>query len=463
MACQQKAVSPAQHAAAVLARALHSVSLKRGASMNNQRTGLLAAAVLAALAAPSARAIDVTAGAWTLSFDGNVNANYIYSDCADHNDVAGGLACVSDTTSDSSSSVSNGLLPAALTVSGATTQEGQNIGFTFGLYPGISTNDGGSPNLEDIANTDLGHTALGTAGLDVRQVFLTVGNSSWGTIMAGRNIGLFGADAILNDMTLLGVGAGNGDYASPANTSLGSIGLGYIYTDWLSQINYTTPAMGGAKVTVGIFDPLNTLGQTPVNHSTPGFQGKIAYTAGPLYLSASLLYQQQRALCTDLDAAACATGSPGDAYVSYGSSAFDLGGKYDVGGFEFMGWYYRGKGVGTTGLFVNSNDAMGNSRDSDGYIAQVTYKMGNTKVGVNYGVSNLQGTSLDRATTCDLPTGGTVVGCLVRRNDKWSLGLYQNVTDNLLFVAEFSRLESLSDADQKNSSWNLNAGLFLKF
>lgn len=426
--------------------------------MNKQRTGLLAATVLAALAAPSARAIDVTAGAWTLSFDGNVNANYIYSDCADHNDVAGGLACVSDTTSDSSSSVSNGLLPAALTVSGATTQEGQNLGFTFGLYPGISTNDGGSPNLEDIANTDDGHTALGTAGLDVRQVFLTVGNDSWGSVMAGRNIGLFGADAILNDMTLLGVGAGNGDYAAPANTSLGSIGLGYIYTDWLSQINYTTPNMAGAKVTVGIFDPLNTLGQVPVNHSTPGFQGKVAYTAGPLYLSASVLYQQQRVLCGDLAAGACSYTAPAGSYVSYGSSAFDLGGKYDIGGLEFMGWYYRGKGVGTTGLFVNSNDAMGDSRDSDGYIAQVTYKMGTTKVGVNYGDSNLEGTPLDRATVC-----GGVTGCLVRRNDKWSLGLYQNVTDNLLFVAEFSRIESLSDANQQNSSWNLNAGLFLKF
>ncbi|MFZ0551702.1 MAG: hypothetical protein WAU49_12125 [Steroidobacteraceae bacterium] len=426
--------------------------------MKNQRTGLIAATVLAALAAPSAHAIDVTAGQWTLSFDGNVNANYIYSDCADHNDVAGGLACVSDTTSDSSSSVSNGLLPAALTVSGATTQEGQNIGFTFGLYPGISTNDGGSPNLEDIANTDDGHTALGTAGLDVRQVFLTVGNGSWGTVMAGRNIGLFGADAILNDMTLLGVGAGNGDYAAPANTSLGSIGLGYIYTDWLSQIDYTSPDMGGAKITVGIFDPLNTLGQVPVNHSSPGFQGKIAYTAGPLYLSASMLYQQQRVLCVDLAAGACATASPTGAYVGYGSSAFDLGGKYDIGGFEFMGWYYRGKGVGTTGLFVDSNDAMGNSRDSDGYLAQVTYKMGSTKVGVNYGDSNLEGTTLDRLTVC-----GGVTGCLVRRNDKWSLGLYQNVTDNLLFVAEFSRIESLSDANQQNSSWNLNAGLFLKF
>ena len=429
--------------------------------MNNQRTGLLAAAVLAALAAPSARAIDVTAGAWTLSFDGNVNANYIYSNCKDHNDVAGGLACVSDTTSDNSSSVSNGLLPAALTVSGATTQNGINLGFTFGLYPGISTNDGGSPNLQDIAATDLGHTALGTAGLDIRQVFLTAGGS-WGTIMAGRNIGLFGADAILNDMTLLGVGAGNGDYASPANTSLGSIGLGYIYTDWLSQINYTTPDMSGAKVTVGIFDPLNTLGQVPVNHSTPGIQAKIAYTMGPLYLSASGLYQQQRVLCSNLGGGACAGAAPTGSYVSYGSSAFDLGGKYDIGGLEVAGWYYYGKGVGTTGLFVNSNDALGAPRNSDGFLAQVTYKMGATKVGVNYGVSNLDGTGLDLATVCQTAVG-PVPGCLVRRNDKWSLGLYQSVTTNLLFVAEFSRLESKNDGDQTNSSWNLNAGLFLKF
>ncbi|MGH8181525.1 MAG: porin, partial [Steroidobacteraceae bacterium] len=198
--------------------------------MNNQRIGLLAATVLAVLAAPAARAIDVTAGAWTLSFDGNVNANYIYSHCPQY--PAGvpatadlPLACTS-TSSDSSSSVSNGLLPAALTVSGATVQDGLNIGFTFGLYPGISTNDGGSPNLQVGGS----HTALGTAGLDIRQVFLTVGNSRMGTIMAGRNIGLFAADAILNDMTLLGVGAGNGDYSAPANTSLGSIGLGYIYT-----------------------------------------------------------------------------------------------------------------------------------------------------------------------------------------------------------------------------------------
>jgi len=423
--------------------------------MNNQRTSLLGAIVLAALAAPAARAIDVTSGNWTLSFDGNVNASYIYSNCATHADVvAGGLACVAPTSSDSSSSVSNGLLPAALSVSGATKQDGYDLGFTFGLYPGISTNDGGSPNLQSIASTDDGHTALGTAGLDIRQVFLTVGNSTWGTVMAGRNIGLFGADAILNDMTLLGVGAGNGSYAAPANTSLGSIGLGYIYTDWLSQIDYTTPAIGGTKVTLGIFDPLNTLGQVPANHSTPGFQGKIAYTMGPLYLSASGLLQRQRILCSDtsLSAGACGVGPvPATSYIGYTSDAFDLGGKYDLGPLEVLGWYYRGKGVGTTGLFVLSHDEMGTPRDSEGYLAQVTYKvLPATKLGFNFGNSKLDATGIDP-------------GTLVTRNSKWTLGAYQNLTDNLLLTAEFTRISSLNDYGQENSSWNLDAGLFLKF
>lgn len=423
--------------------------------MNNQRFSLLGAIVLATLAAPSAHAIDVTAGQWTLSFDGNVNANYIYSHCAQY--PAGvpatadlPLACTS-STSDSSSSVSNGLLPAALTVSGSTVQDGLKIGFTFGLYPGISTNDGGSPNLQSGGS----HTALGTAGLDIRQVFLTVGNDQFGTIMAGRNIGLFGADAILNDMTLLGVGAGNGNYAAPANTSLGSIGLGYIYTDWLSQINYTTPDLGGTKVTVGIFDPLNSLTQAPINHSTPGFQGKIAYTAGPLYLSASGLYQQQRIPCTGLTAGGCSTGG---SYDAFGAHAFDIGGKYDVGGLEFAGWYYRAKGVGTTGLFAFNYDDLGNARDSDGFLAQVTYTVGRDKMGLNYGSSKLDPTAFD-ISSCTLGAAS----CALERNSKWSLGNYFNITSNLLLVTEFTRVTSVNIFNTSINSWNLNAGLFLKF
>jgi predicted porin len=411
--------------------------------MKHQRIGLpiaVAAVMSAAAFAPAAYAIDITAGDWKVSIDGNVNAHYVYARCqTSPRTIAGGLACI-DTDS-SSSSVTNGLLPAALSISGATTQGAYDIGFTFGLYPGISTNDGGSPNNQ--TGETAVHTALGTAGLDIRQVFLTFGNKDMGTVLMGRNIGLFQADAILNDMTLLGVG-GDVSYAAPTNTTLGSIGLGYIYTDWLAQIDYTTPDLFGAKATIGIFDPLNTISQIPTSKKAPGIQAKLAYTLGSLYLSASGLYQQQRNTVPVV---------PGYS-PDYTSWAFDAGGKYDWGGLEVLGWYYDGKGVGTTGLFVNSGDGLGHPRNSDGYLVQVTYKYVDTKFGINYGQSNLRPTGGDT---------GLARADLVGKNAKVTFGVYHDLTPNLILLVEFTRIESQNQAAQENTSRNVNIGAFLKF
>jgi predicted porin len=426
--------------------------------MKQQHIRFSIAAALAAACAPAAHAIDVTAGDWKLSFDGNVNAHYIYSSCQSFRSsasVGGGLACVgSEDGQNGSSSVSNGLLPAALSISAATTQAGYDIGVTFGLYPGISTNDGGSPNIANTSKTR--NTALGTTGLDVRQVFLTFGNSDMGTVMAGRNIGLFQADAILNDMTLLGVGGGNGNYAAPTNTSLGSIGLGYIYTDWLAQINYTTPDIAGTKITIGIFDPVESLTDptsTATPKSTPGVHAKVAYKMGTdLYLSASVLWEKQ-----DIDATA-QTGILGQR-VTYNGAGVDFGGKYDFAGFEVAGWYYYAKGLGSTGLFVNgavetaTSPQFGSPRVSNGFLAQLTYKIPSTnfKVGFNYGQSKL-----DQAS-------GEVNPTLLSKNDKETVGLYDQLTPNLLLVAELSHIQSTNQAGGENKSTNGNVGAFVSF
>jgi predicted porin len=303
---------------------------------------------------------------------------------------------------------------------------------------------------------------LGTAGLDVRQVFLTFGNKDMGTVLAGRNIGLFQADAILNDMTLLGVGAG-GSNAAPTNTSLGSIGLGYIYTDWLAQIDYTTPDFNGAKFTIGIFDPVESLtdGTGPTPKSAPGIHGKIAYKASDtLYLSASFLYEKQEfQRATGFDPL---TGSlllvPGQK-VSYDGYGFDLGGKYDIAGFQLAAWGYYAKGLGTTGLFVNSADVdptspgYGQARKSYGLLAQVTYKIPatNLKLGANYGLSKLSVASNEVNPT------------LVNKNDKVTLGVYDQLTPNLLLLAEGTPMESQNQLGQKNKAWIANLGAFVSF
>jgi predicted porin len=155
------------------------------------------------------------------------------------------------------------------------------------------------------------------------------------------------------------VGAGNGNYASPANTSLGSIGLGYIYTDWLGQINYTTRDFSGFKLTIGIFDPLEPIVQNAaVPEGSPGFHGKIAYTNGPIYVSATFITQQHEGATDAAD---------------FDSHGFDIGGKFTFGNAEVMAWYYQGKGLGTTALFLFSDDGAGRERDSDGFLAQFTY------------------------------------------------------------------------------------------
>lgn len=385
----------------------------------------------------SATAVEIAAGDWKFTANGNVNVHYIGSSCEDQTTagIAGGLACRGTAGEDRSSSISNGLLPAALAIGASTTQKGYDLAVTFGFYPGVSANDA-SPNLQQ-GGTQL-NTALATTSLDIRQVFMTFGNDGMGQFLLGRNIGLFGADVILNDMTLPGVGAGNGNYATPANTSLGSIGLGYIYTDWLAQINYTTPDLGGFKATIGIFDPLEPLGQaTPAPpESEPGIHGKVSFTSGPIYLSASVITQKHEGLTDASD---------------FDSFGFDVGGKLTFGGAEILAWYYQGEGVGTTALYLFGDDGAGNERDSDGFLAQVTYKFGDLKVGLNYGVSNL-----------DLAPG-ELPSDLVETNEKYTVGAYYSLTENLTLLAEFTDTKAEAHNGVENDSSNFNLGAYLSF
>src|ERR1017187_7147706 len=128
--------------------------------------------------------IDVTAGDWTLDFSGNVNGFYVGYSCdstSGNTVVVHGLAC----TGDNSSSVRNGLLPAALVFSAKTRQDDYDIDVTIGFYPGINSTAEGAAG----ANSGGNPVALGTPGIDARQAFFTVGDASWGSVKIGRDIG----------------------------------------------------------------------------------------------------------------------------------------------------------------------------------------------------------------------------------------------------------------------------------
>jgi hypothetical protein len=417
----------------------------------------VAGALLAVAALPAA-AVDLKTsdGTWTFSIDGNVNVDYIWSSCQNNaSGIGGGLTCASTPAGSSVSNIGNGLLPAAFTFGVATTQDGIDLAAHLGLYPGIATNDGGSPNLQANSGNGSSNTALGTTGLDIRQVYMTFGNKDMGTFTLGRNIGLFGADAILNDMTLPGVGApGSAASAAPSNTTLGGIGFGYIYTDWLAQIDYTTPDLSGFSLTVGVFDPLNSLSDdaTVEPKKQPGVHAKLSYTmpindTTKLYVSVAGLTQQQ-----DYGFET----STGTTTYQYRGTGGDVFARFDLADLEVIGYYYHASGLGTTALFDGGAFADGQTRTSYGFLGQVTYKIGPVKLGYNHGDSRLE-----YANAADQLANPN----LMWSNRKDTIGVYYSLTKNLMLLAEGSRVETTAQSDTlgNNKATTVNIGAYLGF
>ena len=417
------------------------------------------AGVLLAAAALPAGAVDLKTadGDWTFSIDGNVNVDYIWSSCqspssavnAAGGGITGGLTCVGSASGNDVSNIQNGLLPAAFVFGVATTQNGIDLAAHLGLYPGVAANDSGSPNVGPLTS-DARNSALSTTGLDIRQVYMTFGTKEAGTFTLGRNIGLFGADVILNDMTLPGVGApGNAATPYPANTTLGGIGFGYIYTDWLAQIDYTTPKFSGFDFTLGVFDPINSLSDagTVEPKKAPGFHAKATFTlpfsdTSKLYASVAYLTQQQDYL------------DPAGTPYKYTGNGVDIFVKLDVSDFEAFGYYYHATGLGTTALFLYGAFDDGQTRTSDGFLAQATYKFGAVKLGVNYGESRL-----DTANAADAAANPF----LVAKNKKATGGIYYSLTKNLTLLAEYSNVKSDAQTGGTNSANTVNVGAYIGF
>lgn len=360
--------------------------------------------------------IGLEVGPATIKFSGSVNGFYVH----DNPDtpsattaVTGGIANVGGS---SSSAVRNGLLPGFLRVDVTTKQAGLDIGAHFGMYPGINSaawgalgaNNGGQP------------TALATSGIDFRQTYMTIGGS-FGEFKIGRDIGIFGSDAILNDITLLSSGSPGGNVA-PANTTLGRIGSGYIYTDFQPQITYTTPSFGGFSAAVGMFQPLMSLTAPAQDQAAPGFQGKLAYDGkfgGNLstHLWISGITQRHSTI---------GAGTAG--LTDYTGKGLDFGGKFTFGPVTALGYYYTAKGLGTTVLNLFDTDAFGNPRKSHGFYGQAMVTFGKVSVGGSYGES-----SLDYANAADMLANPT----LVDTNSSWVGQARYSLTSWVTLIGEY--------------------------
>jgi hypothetical protein len=429
--------------AAASAAAAQQVMLQTQDEMKKTEAMMAEPDIVKAMPYKPGAGLTMKVGDVDLNISAIVNAFYTYSsaDAANpHTVVGGGLT---DASGFDSSSVRNGLLPGAIIVSASTTQDGIDLTAVFGAYPGIDNANVGALNANNGGNS----VALGTAGVDFRKTYITAGTATFGTIKLGRDIGLFGQDAILNDQTLLGVGA-TGNNADPANTSLGRIGLGYIYADFMPQITYISPIFAGFQGSVGVFQPLNEFDFSGLSgesgeHSAPMFQGRFTYDYKAdnwaTHIWAGFVTQTQDGIVTTTSDRSSKTAVAGEG-----------GANVTVGPVGLQAYIYRGSGVGTTGLFFDGLSQDGEFRDSEGGYVQGFFKpIPKLKLIASYGQSSL------------FLAPGEYNPDLVRRNESETGGAYYNLTDWLTLVGEYTHTDSQSHGPNSSSANSVSAGAIL--
>jgi len=429
----------------------------------------VAGAVLASASVANA-GIIIPAGEWTVDLSGNVNSFAAWTKADASNTVAGGITALAEGGKNTHANITTGLLPNFLSLGATTRQNDLDVSWLISIQPGSSTT---------------GAAGLGT--LNTRQAYLTFGDKSWGTVKVGKDLGIFASDAILSDMTLLGVGIPS---SAGGNTTFGRIGAGYLYADWKSQISYTTPNFNGFQATVGLTQNWGAARGTGTKNAASTTTTAVTSaaslisvvtttTAATYYSAASSNRASQTAYEGKASYSFAANDVTGKIWVSgiankvadLGAGvtvadsvayAGDIGANVNVAGFGLTGYYYGGRGIGTTAQMWDGYATNGNSRDSYGGYVQATYALPTkTKVGISWGTSRL-----DLASGETTATGANVAlasGLVVKENEMWTGGIYHPLTKHLNLVAEYSHVNSENHAGQENKNDTGSIGAILFF
>ncbi|HEU4800126.1 MAG TPA: porin [Gemmatimonadales bacterium] len=304
-----------------------------------------------------------TAGAWTFTFAGNAGAFYVFALESDNGSVVTPGAVVG--IGRRGSAVRSGYLPSFAVLEASGVEGSTALSVHFGLAPVVQT-AGGHDDPEGLG-----------ARVDLRQAYLTVGGD-WGEVLAGREVGVFFKQSMLDDMTLFGTGAVGGISGNPGGTTLGHGGFGYIFPGFNAQIAYHSPNNREIQYTVAIFDPSINNGFDEL--LLPRLEAEASWERNGVVIWGSGLAQHQRD--TRLDASATAWGASAGARISRGGVTLSAQG-------------YWGQGIGATLLFQDgrtSDTTSVNLRPGFGYLGQVTWRQPGSAltVGASFGASQLE-------------------------------------------------------------------------
>jgi hypothetical protein len=276
--------------------------------------------------------------------------------------------------------------------------------------------------------------------VEAREAYLRL-EAPWGTIQAGRALGLYGSGGILMDADIVHA---NG-LGSPCSTRVilggacGFAGHGVLFPAFNAGFLYNTPSLAGLKVTVALFDPSVNSEKGYEITPYPRLEGQISYSLHDT-LKVFVEGMWQRLINTNpvrddmsmpiLDASGRPLNEIADA------NGVAAGAQLNVGPLQVGGSFYQGKGltlivpIFNTPILTdqNINPVL---RGSVGFAGMASLHFGGTKIAGGAGVSQLKLTPYEREPYSNQVPPKQQLGI--------SIGLYQTFFKQLTWAVEYFR------------------------
>jgi hypothetical protein len=398
------------------------------------RTWIVLAASLAATALvhghAAAEVLLVKAKGWDILVDGRVNGfyNYSFGDATPPGiaEWTAGLFEPADPNSNkiSVTRIRSGFVQNILGLSFKNNvQEGYTLVGRFSLWAGASNERkpvlGQQPDVE------------------AREAYVRV-EAPWGSLQAGRDLGLFGRGGILMDGEIV---HGNGmGFPCSTRTILGGAcgfaGHGVLFPGFNAGIIYGTPDLSGFRATLGLYDPSVNSERGYEITPYPRFEGQIAYKLHDTFKVFAEGMWQRLINTSPLTLMGMvqmdANGKPVDQVADVSGVA--AGAQLNVGPLQVGGSFYDGTGltliipIFNTPIFSDQNNVL---RKGLGFAGMASLTFGGTKIAGGAGVSQLKLTPYESEPYSQIVPPKQQLGI--------SLGFYQTFWKSLTWAVEYFR------------------------
>jgi len=275
------------------------------------------------------------------------------------------------------------------------------------------------------------------ATVEAREAFVRL-EAPWGTIQAGRDLGLYGRGGISMDAEIVHA---NG-MGSPCSTrsilggACGFAGHGVLFPAFNAGFLYSTPNLAGLKITAALFDPTVNSEKGYEITPYPRLEGQISYSFREVFkIFGEGMWQRLVNTAPLMDSNGNTVldgGKPKDQIAD--ASGVAAGASIKVGPLQAGGSFYSGTGltlivpIFNTPIIADENKIL---RKSFGFAGMASLTFGDTKIAGGVGASQMKLTASEQEPFSQILPPKQQLGI--------SVGLYQTFFKSMIWAVEYFR------------------------